>query len=355
MQQKLNIFKSNIKLLNISGVIPNENINSSLWKSTLFRIFQILTLLLFISMITLQFLAIYHYWGNINLIVDCIGFLATSVCVCFITFYTAIFCKNICDVIDTFETNSIFCNELVRSNQKHMKIVNETLKLAQIYIKVIFISKTIVSILFILPTFVQHLMTSDEEILQEVETVDGFKKYFIFVMWLPPVVKQKFIIRVMYGLQCICWWEIRLFALAYAPFYGALFLYTGTQFKLISSIIREMDEVTCRVENPGNTLHEVPIEHFSTNPPKNSDSFQSPMSEKLPLKSNLDIEEPTALSPGRILSSKMHPNVLQESNVNRQSEGTHDLSTLQIKSTTKNDPESFYLVECIKLHQASIK
>jgi len=234
MQQKLNIFKLNVKLLNISGVIPNENINSSLWKSTLFRIFQTLTLLLFISMITLQFLAIFHYWGNMNLIVDCIGFLATSVCVCFITFYTAIFCKNICDVIDTFETNSIFCNELVRSNQKLMKIMNETLKQAQIYIKVIFISKTIVSIHLILSTFVQHLMTSDEEILQEVENDDGFKKCFIFVMWLPPVVKRKFIIRVMYGLQFICGWKICLFTASLTSFYTVLFLYTGKQFKLIS-------------------------------------------------------------------------------------------------------------------------
>ena len=150
-------------------------------------------------------------------------------------------------------------------------------------------------------------------------------------------------------------WESYLFIAAIEPFYGALFMYTGTQFRLISSIIRETDEVTCRAENPGNILHEIPIEHFSKNPQKISDLFQSPMSEKLPLKSNLDIEEPTALSTGRILSSKMHPNVLQESNVNRQSEGTHDLSTLQIKSTTKNDTESFYLVECIKLHQTSIK
>jgi len=355
MQQKLNIFKSNIKLLNISGVIPSESINSSLWKSALFRIFQTLTLLLFISMITLQILAIYHYWENINLIIDCIGFFAGFLGICFNTFYPKIFWKSICDVIDTFEKNSIFCSELVRSNPKHMIIMNEALKMAQIYMKVNFIFAILNLIFFELPTFVQHLMTSDEEILQEVETVDGFKKYFIFVMWLPPVVKQKFIIRIMYGLQCICWWEIHLFAIAYVPLYGALFLYTGTQFKLISTIIREMDEVTCRVENPGNTLHEVPIELFSKNPPKNSDLFQSPMSEKLPIKSNLDIEEPTALSTGRILSSKMHPNVLQESKVNRQSEGTHDLSTLQIKSTTKNDPESFYLVECIKLHQASIK
>jgi len=345
MQQKLNIFKLNVKLLNISGVIPSENINSSLWKSTLFRIFHTLTLLLFISMITLQFLAIFHYWGIINLIVDCTGFLATSVCVCIITFYTAIFRKNICDVIGTFETNSIFCNELVRSNQKHMKIMNETLKQAQIYIKVIFISKTIVSILFILPTFVQHLMTSDEEILQEVENVGGFKKCFIFVMWLPPVVKQKFIIRVMYGLQFICGWEICLFTASLTPFYTVLFLYTGKQFKLIFSIIREMDEVMCRLQKPGNILHEVIEQKFTTGTKILSDSFQS----------NLDTEEPIALSNEKILKAKMKQNILQEVDINRRSERIHDLSTPEIKSTTNDDPESFYLVECIKLHQASIE
>jgi hypothetical protein len=50
-------------------------------------------------------------------------------------------------------------------------------------------------------------------------------------------------------------------------------MYTGTQFKLISSIIREMDEVMCRVENPGNILHAVPIELFTTNHPKTQIHF----------------------------------------------------------------------------------
>jgi hypothetical protein len=154
MQQKLNIFELNFKLFNISGVIPSENINSSLWKSALFLIFQTLSILLFISMITLQFLAIYHYWGYINLMVDCIGFLAACAAVRFNSSYTIIYWKNICDVTDTFETNSIFCSELVRSNQKHMKILNATLNLAQIYIKLISMSKIIVPVFFILPTFV---------------------------------------------------------------------------------------------------------------------------------------------------------------------------------------------------------
>jgi hypothetical protein len=188
-------------------------------------------------------------------------------------------------------------------------------------------------------------MASDEEILQEVETVDGFTKYFIFVMWLPPVVKQKFIIRVMYGLQFICGWEVCLFTASLTPFYTVLFFYIGTQFKLISSIIREMDEVMCRLENPGNIIYEVAEQKFTTRTKILSDAFQS----------NLDTEEPTAFSNGRILKAKMQQNVLQEVGINRQSERIHDLSSPEIKSTTKNDPESFYLVECIKLHQASIK
>ena len=355
MQQKLDIFKPNVKLFNISGIIPSENINSSLWKSALFRLFQIISLLLSIPMFTLQILAMYHYWGTISLVADCIGFLATFAGVSMISSYTIIFWKDICDVTDTFEKNSIFCSDLVRSNQKHMKILKDTLNQAQIYNKVISISEVILPIVFILPTFIQHLMTSDEEILQEVETVDGFTKYFVFVIWLPPVVKQEYIIRIIYGLQCIYTWDICLFSAAITPFYTVIILYTGTQFKLISSIIREMDEVICRVENPGNILHEVPEQPFTTDPKTPSDSIQSPLSNNLPLKSNLDIEEPTALSTERILYSKIQQKVLQEEDISRESVRFHGISSPEIKSRTKIDPEIYYLVECIKLHQASIK
>ena len=238
-----------------------------------------------------------------------------------------------------------------------MKILNENLNLAQIYNKLISISMCIVPIFFILPAFIQHLMTSEEEILlvQEAKRVDGLTKYFIFVMWLSPVVKQETIIREMYEFQCICLWEFCLFIAAIASFYAVLFLCTGTQFKLISSIITEMDEVTCRVENPGNTLHEVPKQLFTTDTKKLSNSFQSPMSNKRPLKSNLDIEEPAAFYTEIILRSEIQQNILQEVDINGQSEGIHHLSLPEMKLTTKSDPETFYLVECIKLHQASIK
>jgi hypothetical protein len=79
------------------------------------------------------------------------------------------------------------------------------------------------------------------------------------------------------------------------------------------------------------------------------------MSDKLPLKSELDSDETTALSTERMPIWKMQQNSLQESDIIKQSERIHDPSSPQIKSTSINDPGSVYLLECIKLHQASIK
>jgi ABC-type bacteriocin/lantibiotic exporter with double-glycine peptidase domain len=169
-------FQFNVKLFKLAGIIPSENINSSSWKSALFRIFQVLSLLLDISMITLQFIALYHYWGNLNVIAGIIAILIASVFICFIIFYTNIFRKKFCDLTESFETNSIFCSELVRSNQKHIKIVHKTLRRAQIYNKVISMFINAQPIFYILPTLVRNLMNSDKEILQAAETVDGFTK-----------------------------------------------------------------------------------------------------------------------------------------------------------------------------------
>ena len=305
-------------------------------------------------MITLQFLAIYHYWGNVNMVADSIGFVVPLLAHSIVSIYTIIFWRNICDLMDTFERNSIYRSELVRSNQKHMNIVNETLKLAQICNKVTSISINLVPISLILPTFVQHLMTSDEEILQKAGTEEGFTKHFLFVIWFPPAVKQEFIIRLMYGIQCICVWESCLICTAIYLLCIVLFLFTGTQFKLISSIIREIDEDNFIVETPGNVLHEVPEQMFTAERNKLSDLFHSQISNEITLKSNSDTEETTALSTQMIPSSKMQQNILQEFDNFRQSERIHDLSLPEIKST-KNDPEYLYLLECIKLHQESIR
>jgi hypothetical protein len=260
---------------------------------------------------------------------DIIAILAASGNLGFVIFFTNIFWKQIFDLLDTFETNSIFCSELVRSNPKHMKIINDTLNQTNNYNKAIFMFINLQAICYVLPTLVHNVMTSDQEILQETETVDGFTKYFPFIVWLPPIVKQETFIRVMYGLQCIFWYEMCLFSATIFTFHVVLFLFTGTQFKLISSIIREMDEVMCRLENPDIELHEVPEQIFTAD------------------RKNLSTE-------GK-LSAIVQQTSLQEDDINQHSERVQIISSPEIKPTTRTETEVFYLRECIKLHQASIK
>jgi hypothetical protein len=197
-------------------------------------------------------------------------------------------------------------------------------------------------------------MTSDQEIVQKVETEEGFIKYFIFVIWLPSAVKQEFIIRVMYGLQCVYLVELCLLTSTIFPLCIVLFLFTGTQFKIISTIIREMDEENHMVDNPGNILRQIPEQPFTTDRNKLSKLFESQMSNKIPLKSKLDKQEPTILSTEMIITSKMEHSFSQEGDKFRKLERIHNSSLPEIKSTN-NDSESFYLLECIKLHQASIR
>jgi hypothetical protein len=232
--------------------------------------------------------------------------------------------------------------------------LNETLNRGQIYNKVISILLHLEAILYILPTFVQNLITSDEEILQAAETVDGFTKYFPYVIWLPPVAKQEFIIRVMHGLQCINVWEMSSFIAAYASFFTVLFLFTGTQFKLISSIIREMEEVLYMFENTGGEPCESSEQIFTNERKSLSYTFQSPMLNQLPLTPKENGNGPTNVITQR-KHSKMQPKILQEDGINRHSERIYNLSSPERKSTRENDSESFCLLECIKLHQASIK
>jgi hypothetical protein len=78
------------------------------------------------------------------------------------------------------------------------------------------------------------------------------------------------------------------------------------------------------------------------------------MLNELPLTLKEDEDGPSNVSTQR-KRSNMQQNILQEDGINRQSERTYNLSSPEIKSTRQNDPESFYLLESIKLHQASIK
>jgi hypothetical protein len=320
--------------------------------------FLIFSFTLLTLMVTLQILGLYFYWGNIWLMTDCLVLLVGFAVAYTTTFYFIYYWEDVPKIIEAFETKSIYSMELVRTNQRHMKIVNDSRNFALLLSKATFFLILLSGVMYILPTFVQHLSASDEEILREAETVQGFTKHFVFVMWLPPVVKQPFLIRLTYVLQCICTFRGFTFAAAFVPFEITALIYNGTHFKLISSILNEMDETIYRLENSDEIVDEVLQQENETDGevlPKSTDSEMPSEVPKYETDRKKGKETSTKRQPTNQLRSEILQNILQVYNFNRKSGKFIDLSSDDLTPTEEDDSASLYLSECIKLHQACIK
>jgi hypothetical protein len=289
---------------------------------------------------------------------DCFGLLTGFAVAYITTIYFIYYWEDVSKLLEALETKSIYSMELVRTNQRHMKIVNDSRNFALLLSKAIFFLIVLSGVMYILPTFVRHLSVSDEEILQEAETVEGFTKHFVFVMWLPPVVKQPFFIRLTYALQCICTFRGFGIAAAFVPTQITLLIYNGTQFKIISSIFNEMDETIYRLENSDEIVGEVSQQKNDTDGEYLPKSTQSEMPSEFP-KYEMDRwtgkETLTKRQLTNQLRSEILQNILQVYKFNRKSGEFIDLSSENLTPTREEDAASLYLSECIKLHQACMK
>lgn len=350
--QKVNLLQINIKILSICGIIPNENINASLWKSILFRMFQIQSFLLYMFIAILQLAGLYCYWGDLSLITECIGvifgYAVAYMCAAYFIFYG----KNVSKLIEAFETNSIYTIEFIRLNPKHMKIISDTRNYTLLLSKSASLVIIVAGIMYILPTFIHHLSASDKQILEEIETAEGLTKYFVVVMWLPPIVKQTYAIRVTFVLQALCTFAAFLYVAAFIPFSFILMFYVATQFKLISSVLREMDELIRTLHNSNTIVDNI------------SEQMNSPDDTLLPeyisvTKCELDTLERKPPAREQRLSKKLNgksfKNLLQVHDINLSSGKPNDLPSAELAPVEANDAASSYLLECIKLHQACIQ
>jgi hypothetical protein len=300
-------------------------------------------------MMTLQIFALYYYWGNVGLMTDCLGLLAGFAATYVSTPYFIYYWEDISKLIETLETKSICSIDLVRRNERHTKIFNDSRNLAILLSKATSFLILLSGVMYILPTFVRHLSTSDEEILQEAETEEGFKKHFVFVMWLPPVVKQPFVIRLTYVLQCICTFRGFTYSAAFVPIEVVLLVYTGTQFKVLSSILKEMDDSIYRLGNADKIVDRPPQQENDADGEVLPKIAQTGMPSEVPKYEMGEMEGKNISIEGQLRSETLQ-NQLQIYNGK-----FADLSSEDLSSTEKEDAASLYFLECVKLHQLCIR
>jgi hypothetical protein len=325
----LDLMAHNIKLLRNVGIIPNEGTDPNSWKWKLNRFYHSLLFVIYIPALILQVVAFYSYWGNIRLIVECIGTTSGLSACYFPALYMILKWEDFHTMIYKLERNSIFSSEMVRQNDKQMKIIHTSKQSARILTWITIGSITAIGLSFdAIPLLRVIFSGTGSGSSQNADRTSETFKYLVFVMWLPGDLSEDNWYWYLYTIQALIVVVACAYLTAILPFLLTIIIYTETQFRLVTSSLKEIDD---RYK-----VGDIDSEFLTT---ETDSEFSNP--------------EQTVRNDGARLLRLVD---VHESNSAKLSEGPKYFPLSEGHVTSKeSDVATGYLAECIALHQAVIE
>jgi hypothetical protein len=258
------------------------------------------------------------------------------------TLFAMINSKEICNLIDYLEENSILNLSKIRSNTKHMKIIEEATILASHLTRFAVVSLLITIFFWIIYPLVLLWFRSETEGTGNHEDLRTTFQFFVYVMLIPSDVLDSYLYGVIYLFQAITYSIVLTYLIGLVPLYLSLVVYTTAQFKIVSETINETDNAfSYQQEN------ERPADFTEINA-QTDGKFKLFM-------------QPRAVLPDGLSERKNKARqvaVQRRALEYRAAMQSHPASTMSVYNPTE-DAEAYstitMMVECIKLHQSAIR
>jgi hypothetical protein len=347
LSRSLNLMDVSLQLLSITGIIPNRQICSSLWKYRTYRLCQLFSYMLYVTVLVLQVLGLYEYWEDMVITTDNIA-VTTTLIVGYIPAVLAMRnSSRICNLINYLEEHSILASKRIRSSRKHMKVIQEAKRLAS-YVTWFAIISLLVTIFFwtVYP-LVLLMVNSDDAVTKGAEDLKTRFQYLVYVMWIPPdkFLPYAYMYWVFYLLQAITFSSALIYLIGLLPLYLGLMIYATAHFKIVSTAVNEIDELDTSLsyqqERKGvGYFTEIKVRFVGKNTSLLSGDQRGSENEL-----RLRPLETGALQPAAV----------------RQHQGASTYiapAEVSIHSSTNNaeiDFSTLMMIECIKLHQSAVR
>jgi hypothetical protein len=225
------------------------------------------------------------------------------------------------------EENSIFSAEMIRKDDKKMKIIQKSKQSAKVLTGITILSITAICVSFdAIPLMRTIFSQAGSEKSQNIDRTTEIFKYLVFVMWLPGDFSEDKWYWYIYTIQALVVVVACAYLTAVLPVLLTLIIYTETQFRLVTSSLNEIDE---RYKLAGTDTEISSSEHAGS-----IDDVRSLRPEEMQSSNSTKLSE--------------DPNNFHLSVGRKDSKGSH---------VTSDEPDvaSSYLVDCIKLHQSVIE
>ena len=345
-EQRMKLMDSSVKLLSIAGIIPSKEICSSLWKYRIYRLCQMSSYTLYAIVLVLQVLGLYHYWGDLVITTDNMAVTGTFMIGYIPTIFAIMYSTEICELIDYLENNSILSFKKIRSNTKHMKVIQEAKKLTSDLTWFATVSLLVTIFFWTVYPLVLLTFRSETDGTESHEDLRTTFHYFVFVMLIPSDVRDSYLYGAIYLLQAITFSMALTYLIGLIPLYLSLIIYTTAHFKIVSEAINEID----------NTL--------SYQQEKERQADFTEINSGRDGKFNLFVRPRIALFDDQcqcksrrvaVQSSAFEKGDAAQRNAASTQTASTEMSLYKSTNDSEADSTILMMVECIKLHQSAIR
>lgn len=240
---KQNAMSLNLTLLYIAGIAVPPSVKPSTFKMTLYKAYVTCCYLVYLPVLSGQILALYHFWGNMDISTNNI-FTLLGVFLCFTQATYAIFnSREIVELFHTFQNKVLTKMATVAFREKEKEIFDSATKKARrVTFTIMILMDMMVAVWFPAP-FVKHLMEEHKNVTDN--EIEDEKKWlnFCYIIWFPTDITVSPYFEIMYVMQCIVFIVGTLYVMAIDMTAAAMMVHISAQFQILYTALEQTDTI----------------------------------------------------------------------------------------------------------------
>ena len=235
----------NLKLLKITGIIVPQNFRTSNFKMILHHLCILGTYIIYFPVFVGQILAIYHFWGEIDIFTKTL-FNTLGGLMCYIeAMYGKINSKKISDLFLTFENTVLPKMTTVGLQEKNNEIFARAKKKAHKLTWTVMIIIDLMMLFWMPAPLINRLLQSPRNVTTYDYDGNDDKKWldFCFVTWFPYNITISPYYEVMYVLQVLMFVIATGYMKSLDMTMISMLVHVSAQFEILHTALEDMDSI----------------------------------------------------------------------------------------------------------------
>jgi hypothetical protein len=252
---RLDLLRLQLKILRLFGVLAPKSVLRSSWKYKLFISVSTMYFLVYIPQVCSMLVAIYKYWGNIDMITKIIFQITFAADAVILTSYFILRGRKLALLFDMLETNFVLYIENVVTPENKLQILKEASRNSVVIICVLVcIFSSVILGWTCSPLILKYIDTSTQKDIES--TSEEILKYYCYILWIPEELSGPYTYKVMYLYQALTIFISVGHYTSCNVILLFLMFHISTHFKLLESSFENMGKVALEErDETGEQIH----------------------------------------------------------------------------------------------------